>query len=125
MTLSEARGSVYAHEAGRAIRGFNYIVHGDHGSRFSIHYPSLNNLDAMVPDDYLDCFSTLFAVKRPHLPLGRDVASRAVDELFQETLNVGDGPGAVASHTVSPPFVFFSARETAEPFRMPYPFVPQ
>jgi hypothetical protein len=67
------------------------IVHGDHGSRFSIHYPSLNNLDAMAPDDYLDCFSTLFAVKRPNLPSGRDVASRAVDELFQETLNVGDG----------------------------------
>jgi hypothetical protein len=101
------------------------VAHGDHGSRFSIHHPSLNNLDVMTEDDYLDSFSTLFAVKSTRLPPGRDFTPRAIDDLLSETLSIGDSPGAAPSLTVSSPFVFFSARETPELFRISYPFRPK
>lgn len=100
------------------------VAHGDHGSRFSIHHPSLNNLDVMIPDDYLDSFSTLFAVKKPKLPPGRDFAPRAIDELLWGTLDIGDASSSVPSHSAGRPFVFFSAKETPELFLMPYAVPP-
>ncbi|HJR75780.1 MAG TPA: hypothetical protein VJ805_02370 [Nitrospiraceae bacterium] len=118
-------GDLFAHlkEAG-LFEDSIIIAHGDHGSRFSIHHPSLNNLDAMTHADYLDSFSTLFAVKHSRFPPGRDSTPRALDELLLAALGIGDAPGAAPSLTVTPPSVFFSAKETPELFRMPYPVRP-
>ena len=41
------------------------IVHGDHGSRISLHRASIINQNLLTPEDYRDVFSTLFAIKSP------------------------------------------------------------
>lgn len=41
------------------------IVHGDHGSRISLHSEHQINRDKLTPEDYRDLFSTLFAIKLP------------------------------------------------------------
>jgi hypothetical protein len=48
------------------------IVHGDHGSRIGLLEPSAANLPAMSIDDYLDGYSTLFAIKAPGVSPGID-----------------------------------------------------
>ena len=48
------------------------IVHGDHGSRIVMHHPTLKNHNHLTATDYIDGFSTLFAVKAPHFPAGYD-----------------------------------------------------
>jgi hypothetical protein len=48
------------------------IVHGDHGSRISEHFPTGANLHAgvLTETDYTDSFSTLYAIKAPGVPAG-------------------------------------------------------
>jgi hypothetical protein len=41
------------------------VVHGDHGSRISLHSPSYLNRDNLTPEDYRDVYSVLFAIKQP------------------------------------------------------------
>ena len=41
------------------------VVHGDHGSRISLHSPSYLNRDNLTPEDYRDIYSVLFAIKQP------------------------------------------------------------
>jgi hypothetical protein len=42
------------------------IVHGDHGSRISLHSAHKLNQEKLTPEDYRDLYSTLFVIK----PLG-------------------------------------------------------
>ena len=39
------------------------IIHGDHGSRIVRRVPGAFHIDALVPDDFRDAYSTFFAVK--------------------------------------------------------------
>jgi hypothetical protein len=41
------------------------LIHGDHGSRIARSYMSSYAQDTLMPDDYRDSFSTLFAFKPP------------------------------------------------------------
>ncbi len=41
------------------------VVHGDHGSRITLHSASYQNRDKLTPEDYRDLFSTLFAIRLP------------------------------------------------------------
>ena len=41
------------------------IIQGDHGSRLYLKEPTVSNKDELVTSDYVDSFSTLFAVKAP------------------------------------------------------------
>lgn len=41
------------------------VVHGDHGSRISLHGAHQLNRNKLTPEDYRDLFSTLFAIKLP------------------------------------------------------------
>jgi len=41
------------------------VVHGDHGSRISLHSAHQLNRNKLTPEDYRDLFSTLFAIKLP------------------------------------------------------------
>jgi hypothetical protein len=52
----------------RANQRFNratIIIHGDHGSRITRILPSKKNLSSMTYKNYLDNYSTLFAIKAP------------------------------------------------------------
>ena len=42
------------------------VVHGDHGSRISLHSVDQLNQNKLTPEDYRDLFSTLFAIKLPN-----------------------------------------------------------
>jgi hypothetical protein len=58
------------------------IIQGDHGSRIWMHEPIGANQDRMVPSDYTDSFSTLFAVKAPGLEPGYDTRTIAIQDLL-------------------------------------------
>ena len=58
------------------------IVHGDHGSRISLLDPFWHNLDKLEEADYVDSFSTLFAVKAPGVEPGYDPRQAAIDSLL-------------------------------------------
>jgi hypothetical protein len=48
------------------------VVQGDHGSRISLEEPSATSAAGLVPSDYADYFSTLFAVRAPEVKGGYD-----------------------------------------------------
>jgi arylsulfatase A-like enzyme len=57
------------------------VVHGDHGSRINLVEPTVNMIDRMADSDFLDAFSTLFAVKTPRIEPGYDRSVRSIQEL--------------------------------------------
>ena len=57
------------------------IVHGDHGSRINLIDPSIDVVDRMVDSDFLDAFSTLFAIRAPGIEPGYDLSTRSIQEL--------------------------------------------
>jgi hypothetical protein len=48
------------------------VIHGDHGSRINLAEPQAANASTMTLDDYIDGFSTLFALKAPSVSPGID-----------------------------------------------------
>jgi hypothetical protein len=58
------------------------IIQGDHGSRIWLHMPIAANKDRLLPSDYTDAFSTLFAVKAPGLEAGYDTRMVAIQDLL-------------------------------------------
>jgi len=65
------------------------ILHGDHGSRITLHYPLERLLPSMVPSDFTDAFSTLFAIRAPGIAAGYDRRFVSVDELVGRALESG------------------------------------
>jgi len=57
------------------------IIYGDHGSRINLIDPSIDVVDRMVDSDFLDAFSTLFAIKAPGIEPGYDLSTRSIQEL--------------------------------------------
>lgn len=72
------------------------VVHGDHGSRISIGGPSAPRSDAV------DVFSTLFAVRSPGIPPGRDDRQSAIACLLAE-LTARDFSGRLPGEACSTP----------------------
>ncbi len=60
------------------------IVHGDHGSRITIHDPVFENTDRLSPRDLIDAYSALFAIRIPGIAGGYDTRMRSVQDLFGE-----------------------------------------
>jgi hypothetical protein len=91
------------------------VVHGDHGSR--IHQRSLNvrNQQKLSNSDYVDEFSTLFAVKGFHHSPGYDRRVAAIEQLLAEA--VGGPTGDQHSH--ADPYVFLSAGPAEPMLRQP------
>ena len=58
------------------------IIHGDHGSRISLWPPIPALKDAFTATDYMDSFSTLFAVKGPGIQEGYHRQLLPLDHLF-------------------------------------------
>ena len=60
------------------------IIHGDHGSRITINDP-VAPMEAIATDrDYIDAFSTLFAIRSPGITPGYHGETRAIQHLFAE-----------------------------------------
>ena len=64
------------------------IVHGDHGSRIPLHFPSGLTLEGgvLTDSDYSDTFSTLYAIRRPGVSSGYDASPVSVVELLNHHL---------------------------------------
>ncbi len=60
------------------------IVHGDHGSRITIHDPVFESADRLTPRDMIDAYSALFAIRIPGVAAGYDTRMRSVQDLFGE-----------------------------------------
>ena len=58
------------------------IIHGDHGSRIRIRRPTLANRNDLTPEDLLDSFSTLFAVKIPGDKADYDLRVLSLNQIF-------------------------------------------
>jgi hypothetical protein len=58
------------------------IIHGDHGSRIFLHEPTGPDRDHLVASDYIDSFSTLFALKAPGLRPDYDRRMVAIQDLL-------------------------------------------
>ena len=67
------------------------IVHGDHGSKIYQRRPSANNQHKLSHADYLDGFSTLFAVKGPRHPPGYDRRVAPIEQLLGEVVGAPTG----------------------------------
>jgi hypothetical protein len=70
-------------------RQITVIVHGDHGSRIALHYPSTGAAPLLRPSDYTDGFSTLFAIRTPGIPAGYDRRFMPIGELVGRALESG------------------------------------
>jgi hypothetical protein len=70
-------------EAG-LLRDATVIVHGDHGSRITIRDPIIAYRDQATKSDYIDSFSTLFAIRTPELEPGYSPELQPLPNLFAE-----------------------------------------
>jgi hypothetical protein len=82
------------------------VIQGDHGSRISLTDPVTRSEDSLAPSDYVDHFSTLFAVRSPHLEAGYDLRSTSITCLLR-TLVESDFRSAAGVETCSLPNVVF------------------
>ena len=64
------------------------VVHGDHGSRIPVHYPSGMTLSSgvLTDSDFSDTFSTLYAIHAPGVAAGYDQAPLSLVELLDHHL---------------------------------------
>lgn len=60
------------------------IFHGDHGSRIALFDPRGYNESHLSKSDYIDNYSTLFAVKSPGISQGYDLKLMPIQQLFAE-----------------------------------------
>ena len=79
------------------------ILHGDHGSRITLWEPRSSNKERLVQSDYVDGYSTLFAIRGPGLPAGYDMRLISIQGLFGYFMENGftSLPGT-AYHTGEP-----------------------
>jgi hypothetical protein len=80
------------------------ILHGDHGSRIYQRDPEAMNEQKLSHSDYVDGFSTVFAVKGPRHPAGYDRRVAAIEQLLGEV--VGEETGDDLPHVEQIPYVF-------------------
>lgn len=69
-------------EAG-TLRDATIVIHGDHGSRLSRINPAAENIPQLSRQDYVDSFSTLFAIKSPAISPGVDRRIASLEELMR------------------------------------------
>jgi hypothetical protein len=74
------------------LNGAIVIVHGDHGSRLDLGPPIRQFAAALSPADYVDAYSTFFAIKTPGGKKGYDPRPLPIDELFEKLVLDGRGP---------------------------------
>ena len=60
------------------------VVHGDHGSRITIRDPIVYHLDELTQRDYVDSFSTFFAIRSPDVSPSYDPEMRPLPNLVAE-----------------------------------------
>jgi hypothetical protein len=93
------------------------VIHGDHGSRIEVVPPNARFADALRHDDYVDSFSTLFAVKAPGFAPGYDPRQLPAEAILASVL-AGDPAAAQAPGATE---VFLAAGPRARMVPRPMP----
>jgi hypothetical protein len=95
------------------------VMHGDHGSKILEHRAVAENEEKLSRADYIDTFSTLFAVKKPGVPAGYDRRIAAVQELLGEVVGRQAGDDHTRSKQI--PYVFLTGDPGKPMLRQPLP----
>lgn len=82
-TLAKVNELIEAMKSAGKFEGSTIIIHGDHGSKITRFRPRKFFVDELIERDYLDGFSTLFAVKAPHISPGYDLRMLPLERLLQ------------------------------------------
>jgi arylsulfatase A-like enzyme len=77
--LDELLASISESEA---LENATIIIHGDHGSRITITDPVSIKREGMTERDYIDAFSTLFAIRAVGIEAGFTRERIAIQNLF-------------------------------------------
>jgi arylsulfatase A-like enzyme len=85
------------------------IIQGDHGSRIDTGPPRPGVLN-LSERDFIDGFSTLYAIKLPGLNPGYDRRALPIDELF--TRHIRDGKLPPGADWAPPPLVYLARPDT-------------
>lgn len=97
------------------------IIHGDHGSRIGQFWPNVRHKDKLSKQDYFDGYSTLFAVKAPHIDPGYDSLMLPIERLLRTAL----GDEATDPENIEDHFVYFSDELNSKILaKVPMPEVP-
>jgi hypothetical protein len=95
------------------------VIHGDHGSKIVQRSPTVKNQETLSNSDYVDGFSTLFAIKGPRHPPGYDRRVAPIQQLLWEV--VGGETGDDYSHVEQIPYVFLQGGPGKPMLRQPLP----
>jgi hypothetical protein len=60
------------------------IIHGDHGARIQLRRPTYANRNDLTPEDLLDSFSTIFAVKAGGEKIEYDLRALSLNQIFSQ-----------------------------------------
>lgn len=94
-------------KAAGSFENSTIIIHGDHGSRIGQFMPRTSTRNQLSSRDYFDGYSTLYAIKAPHLTPGYDLRMLPLQQLLQ--LAKVDAPATPASPEEH--FVFLREQE--------------
>ena len=83
------------------------IIHGDHGSRVTMNGTTVENSGLVTPDDLLNAYSALFAVKLPNVPGGYDSQILPLEHLLKGVVRDYLMNGKDLEFQSSPSFVYF------------------
>ena len=95
------------------------IIHGDHGSRLYLEEPTIGNKDDLQTSDYVDSFSTLWAVKSPGAGPKYDRSIVAIQDALAVVAD--DRPLHRRPDPVEEPYVLLRNMKGSEMIRRPMP----
>jgi hypothetical protein len=85
------------------------IIQGDHGSRISLKTPGMDGESRVSASDYADSYSTLFAIRSPHLQAGYDRRLVPITCLMRTLVESGFRSVSALEGCEGTPTVFVSA----------------
>ena len=95
------------------------IIHGDHGSRISLVEPTVPGRDRLSATDFADSYSTLFAVRSPHLEPGYHRRLAPITCLMRTLVESQFHSVSAVERCATTPTVFVSADDPT--VAMPFP----
>jgi len=87
------------------------IIQGDHGSRINIFDPTISNINRMVKSDFVDGYSTLFAVRSLGIPKGYDLTFISIQKLLSKLMISNFQCPLNFEASRSSPIIFLSSRD--------------
>ena len=94
------------------------VIHGDHGARIALNDPDVATASELTPADYMDAFSTLFAVKAPGVKPGIDFRMLPLAALMSYAVDSNED----RLSTAPKPSVFIvGGNKGADAIATPYP----